>query len=169
MSIQPHGFEILWNFMMWCLIVYWNGLQHYGSRSDILLQFIIMTITTATILTLINRVRHEQNNNRTCAAIFEFKPWPSPMMAYFELDHWEQISVKLNTKCDGFFAQENDFGIVVCKIMAILYRPVLCIKYFRKTCRCVSPLTDPSCPPSLKLIPRTRPGHEKGKSITTIL
>ena len=41
------------------------------------------------------------------------KPLPEPMLAYCELDSWEQISLKI--KSDIIFIQENAFEIVVCQ------------------------------------------------------
>ena len=43
--------------------------------------------------------------------LFGDKPLPEPMLAHCQLDSWEQISVKLESK----FIQENAFEIVVCQ------------------------------------------------------
>ena len=41
--------------------------------------------------------------------LFSTKPLPKPMLAYCQLDYWEQISVKI------IFIQENAFETEVCQ------------------------------------------------------
>ena len=41
------------------------------------------------------------------------KPLPEPMLVYYQLDSWEQISVKLESEFDHFHSR-NAFEIVVC-------------------------------------------------------
>ena len=45
--------------------------------------------------------------------LYGAKPLPEPMLAYCQLDSWEQISVKFESEF-YYFIQENAFEIVVC-------------------------------------------------------
>ena len=42
------------------------------------------------------------------------KPFPEPMLAYGQLDSWEQHSVKFERELCHFFFQVNALEIVVC-------------------------------------------------------
>ena len=48
------------------------------------------------------------------------KPLPEPVLTYCQLDHWEQLPMKLESKNKIFF-YENVFEAVVCEIAAMLY------------------------------------------------
>ena len=51
------------------------------------------------------------------------KPLPEPILTYCQQVSWERTSVKILIKIETFFAEENAFGIVVCVMLAILFRP----------------------------------------------
>ena len=41
--------------------------------------------------------------------LFSTKPLSDPILAYYQLDHWEQISVNHLNQNTMIFVQENDF------------------------------------------------------------
>ena len=48
--------------------------------------------------------------------LFGAKPLPEPMLAYCQLDSWEQISVKFESEFYHFHLKHMHFEIVVCQI-----------------------------------------------------
>ena len=55
--------------------------------------------------------------------LFGANPFYKWMIAYYQLDPWEQISVKIWKKKLMLFMQDNTFENVVCKWVAILSQP----------------------------------------------
>ena len=51
------------------------------------------------------------------------KPLFESMLTYCQLDHWEQILVKLETSTTVFI-QENEIENILCNIASILFQPV---------------------------------------------
>ena len=50
--------------------------------------------------------------------LFGAKTSPEPMLTYYQLDHWEQISVKSESECK-IFILENTFYNVASEMAAI--------------------------------------------------
>ena len=59
--------------------------------------------------------------------LFGAKPLPEPMLAYFKLDPWGQVSVKFNWATTFLFILENKFENIMCKMATIFYPQ--CVEY----------------------------------------
>ena len=56
----------------------------------------------------------------TACRLIGAKPLSEPMLAYFQLDHWEIYVSEIRIKIQQFYWKKNDFENVDCKIAPIL-------------------------------------------------